>query len=412
MDDRLSLINRWDSFADRARNTNGCCAITGMGRVPLGGECYAIAPGFMLEAYHIVPPEHFDVYPVDNGSTNPEATVDVMQTAFDQTWTPAKNAILLLPHIYSLFRARLIAIHPETLQIRIFAPCELVDQYNGSLANFDGGRKPDKEALMWHWNMCVEENVKVKVSPWPSSLLRGHDAALPYVNGDDSVQFCTQKCLEGLKKRDRFDVNCPNFHKHAKSSRKTARWSSGFGASHPYIGQDKWTAVPPDSLVWSNRPESTSPKIELIPGKHGNTGHLVRITLAQGYVLVGKGMPLAQREWLEHEHNVYKHLETLQGTAVTTCLGLVRLKPPFQYTCNYVQKLESLLLQAWVGGTVSEAAGLSKAQRDENIWRSSYEVSRRGVGHTQQDKHLLWSEEVQRVMVIDFEKDVLDVLDR
>lgn len=406
MTQRLSLINGWNSFADRARESNGRCAITGLGRASSkkGGN-NAIAPGFMLEAYHIIPPEHFDVYPVNQGSINREVTIDDTVASFDLTWTPPKNAILLLPHIYDLFRARLIAVHPKTLRIRVFAQCELVEQYNGNLANFDMGCEPDVAALVWHWNMCVEENVKAKVDPSPGRVPRGPDATLiPWAGADDKVQFCTQKCLRGLKVCGPFDVSCPNFRFHAEVSHPVRK----LGGLHAYVGQDKWVTVTPGKLTWSNLPGSSQARVELIPGKHGNMGHLVRIILERGYVLVGKGMSYRLRASLEHEHNIYRRLKSLQGTAVTTCLGLVRLDPPFKYTCDYVPKLDSVLLQAWVGGTVSEAADLSEAERDCHIRRSSKEVASCGVDHIQKDKHLLWSEEVQRVMVIDFEKDDFD----
>lgn len=364
----------------------------------------------MLEAYHIVPPEYFSIYPVGSSTgATASGSRGSVPAAFDQIWTPAKNAILLLPHIYGLFRARLIAVHPETLRIRTFSPCELVDQYNGSLAKFGAGCEPDREALRWHWNMCVIENVTAKVSLPPSLRLHSPAAALHPGAGkisDDNLQFCTQKCLRGLKYREDFDDTCPNYRLHVKLPQPINLADEP--GCHAYIGQDKWAASPAGKLVWSNHPGQPLPKVHPIPEKFGDMVHLVRIVLEGGYVLVGKGTRSGQRFWLAHEHAVYRRLEALQGAAVTTCLGLVRLEPPLRYTC--APALDSVLLLAWVGGAVAAEAGLSPAALGDHVRRSSEEVARCGVRHARKEKHLLWSEEVQRVMVIDFGKDRMDPL--
>lgn len=431
-------MKMWATSAADSRRNGGLCAITGAGMPSRNHAGKDFVSGLVLEAYHIVPPPHFDVYPL---ASDPEAADGGLGERFGLTWTPSANGILLLPHIYSLFKARLIAIHPDTLHIRCFVPCDLTDQYNGSRAKFAPGKQPDKNALRWHWDMCVAENMRARPArPRGNSAsdqddnvrvdmnaimdhipnLRLHDQARSPDGGggpirtgtghesrpDDDLQFCTQECMLGLKHGGALDANCPNYAAHFVLSGSTTRpgkhrktWGTRLA----------WTGGQPPATwhSWSGRRDPRARAwLEVLPGRFGRMGQLVKVTRWGNYVLVGKGMPAGRAAAsLRHEHAVYRRLEPLQGSAVTTCLGLVRLDPPMRYTC--AEPLDALLLQAWVGEPVG-GVGLAPEDEARHVRWSEEEVRARGVHHLSKGKHLLWSREKARVMVIDFEDDQVD----
>ncbi|TLS21571.1 uncharacterized protein PpBr36_10176 [Pyricularia pennisetigena] len=65
--------------------------------------------------------------------------------------------------MHELFDQRLITIHPDSHLIRIFAPYDFIIPYHGKKANF-GSIQSDRNALRWHWNMCVIENMGASTS--------------------------------------------------------------------------------------------------------------------------------------------------------------------------------------------------------------------------------------------------------
>lgn len=149
------------------------CAVSGMGR-----SWYAnptIGPA--LHACHIVPQQHYHLYP-DPAAADGEGQFQnalssnrrLMQT-WESTWDPA-NGILLLSHLHELFDARLFSIHPNTLQIRVFMPYDVLIGYHGAVAKVP--RSVDRAALRHHYDMCCIENMAAKMAyvepmPWSES---------------------------------------------------------------------------------------------------------------------------------------------------------------------------------------------------------------------------------------------------
>ncbi|POR32471.1 Uncharacterized protein TPAR_07325 [Tolypocladium paradoxum] len=137
------------------------CAVSGK------GESWCISPaiGPALQACHIVPQQHYHVYPgtddPDNdvgGST--EDSPRYLQEAWQQTWSP-KNGILLMSHFHELFDQRLFSIHPETFRIRAFVPYDVLIDYNGRQAYMPPGVDPN--ALRHHYDMCCIENMAAQM---------------------------------------------------------------------------------------------------------------------------------------------------------------------------------------------------------------------------------------------------------
>ena len=142
-------------------NTSGrCCAISGLGRYsPDNSDLAWSDPGLMIS--HIIPPQHFEVYPIDKSETDGED--DELAEKWRVTWDPRENGIVLLGHFHALWRARLVAIEPSTLTVRCFGPYDSIAVYESKKAHFSN--VPDKEALRWHYDMCVYENLTAKQRP-------------------------------------------------------------------------------------------------------------------------------------------------------------------------------------------------------------------------------------------------------
>ena len=98
---------------------------------------------------------------------------------------------------------------------------------------------------------------------------------------------------------------------------------------------------------------------------------------------------------------MYKRMEAIQGKAVPVCLGSIDMRRPF-YLCSGVL-IVHLMLLSW-GGEEVESCRLSRARWDREMKRTLLDVERLGVD--QGDLRLpnvLWSTELRRVMLIDFE---------
>lgn len=160
-------------FRDSCLASARQCAVSGMGR-----SWYAnptIGPA--LHACHIVPQQHYHLYPdpeAVDGELQPQNAMPNnprLVQAWENTWDPS-NGILLLSHLHELFDARLFSIHPKTLRIRVFMPYDVLLGYHGTVAKVP--RSVDRAALRHHYEMSCIENMAAKMAfvepmPWPES---------------------------------------------------------------------------------------------------------------------------------------------------------------------------------------------------------------------------------------------------
>ncbi|EGX95725.1 hypothetical protein CCM_00379 [Cordyceps militaris CM01] len=134
-----------------------CCAVSGDGEP--WSSIQPIGPG--VHACHIVPQQHFHLYPMenDNGDGTLEDSARRLCQAWHMTWS-ADNGILLMKHLHDFFDSRLFSIHPTTLRIRIFVPYKALEPYHGKKAQV--ARSVDRMALRHHYDMCCIENMAAK----------------------------------------------------------------------------------------------------------------------------------------------------------------------------------------------------------------------------------------------------------
>ncbi|EEU35113.1 uncharacterized protein NECHADRAFT_15991, partial [Fusarium vanettenii 77-13-4] len=140
------------SFRNSCLSGTARCAITGKGR------SWYMNPtvGLGVQACHIVPQQHYHVYPVPSSFPGGRYDPRRLRAAWERTWS-AKNGLLLFSHLHELFDARLFSIHPDTLRIRVFMPYDVLLDYHGVLAQLSP--TVDRRALRHHYDMCCIENM-------------------------------------------------------------------------------------------------------------------------------------------------------------------------------------------------------------------------------------------------------------
>lgn len=137
---------------------NSRCAVTGKGSAWWAGDC--IGPG--VQAAHIVPQVHWNVYPDKDQGVAALDDFGVLRDAWTQTWHMS-NGLLLAAHIHYSFDARILSIDPDTRRIRVFMPYDLVTEYHGKVAALPPD--VDLHALRHHYDMCCLENLAAQKKP-------------------------------------------------------------------------------------------------------------------------------------------------------------------------------------------------------------------------------------------------------
>ncbi|PHH59146.1 hypothetical protein CDD81_3691 [Ophiocordyceps australis] len=193
--------------------------------------------------------------------------------------------------------------------------------------------------------------------------------------------YCTQACLLGLKNGGNLDSNCPNVLLHRAQEDSTR---------HP-ISLDEFNRLIGEQLYHTPYRGCRALDRE---DKRGAIGILFKIDLAlYGYAFVAKGTLAHHLSSLEHESIVYARLARLQGKVIPVYLGIIRLHPG--YLLPGGARITCMMLMSWAG---EEAPGL-KSEKS----RSWQEVFSEGVYQgDERDPNMVWNDECQRFMVIDF----------
>ncbi|KAG8410246.1 hypothetical protein J3458_017962 [Metarhizium acridum] len=145
-----------NDFRSSCLNRATSCAVSGEGESWCPGP--PIGPG--IQACHIVPQQHYHLYPVSSGLADGDVPIEEsprrLQEAWRSTWSP-RNGILLMKHLHEFFDARLFSIHPRTLRIRVFVPYDALIRFNGQKATVSSN--VDRKALRHHYEMSCIENM-------------------------------------------------------------------------------------------------------------------------------------------------------------------------------------------------------------------------------------------------------------
>ena len=207
--------------------------------------------------------------------------------------------------------------------------------------------------------------------------------------GTESRQYCTQKCLLGLKRQGSLDPDCPNVELHRRH----------IGDRLHNLDLQSFLRLLQLQLV-DDMDHNCQPL-----GKQGARGAIFKITLiSHGYTLVAKGTVEAFVVDLQREGHEYERLQILQGTTVPVCLGNLHLERT--YFLDVGVKIIHMMLMAWVGDNLYEKTpAVPSARLEREKQRSMTEV--RALGLIRWDERLanmLWDDSQKRVMLIDFER--------
>ncbi|EFY88206.1 hypothetical protein MAC_05679 [Metarhizium acridum CQMa 102] len=146
------------------------CAVSGKGR----GWCASPAVGPGVQACHIVPQQHYHVYPLPEAfSSEQRYSHRRLREAWRRTWQ-AKNGILLSKTLHELFDLRLFSIHPDTLRVRIFVPFDFLEEYHDRTAQLPPN--VDRRALRHHYEMCCIEKMAAEM-PLREQIIQSYAGA-------------------------------------------------------------------------------------------------------------------------------------------------------------------------------------------------------------------------------------------
>jgi hypothetical protein len=203
-----------------------------------------------------------------------------------------------------------------------------------------------------------------------------------------SRKYCTQQCLRGLRGKGPLDLKCPNASEH--------------GADRHRLNTTMLI-----KLLDRQFSEDPDPNKELGCESlhvHGTRGALFKITLwSHGYTFVGKGFPIDFIECAEHEEAMYSHLRTIQGKFVPVVFGGLNLRRPFSY--DGIAMMVHLTLMSYAGRSLARQHENDEAQLIAEAETSLRAIHNLGVLHSDPiPGNMIWNEETQRVMFIDFER--------
>lgn len=208
-----------------------------------------------------------------------------------------------------------------------------------------------------------------------------------------SRPYCTQKCLLGLVEGSELDPSCPHVEAHRRSD----------GNVHA-LTKEQLCALFQDQLDLTMDYNCTNTEL------WGSRSMIFKVSLASyGYTLIAKGTRDVFIPDLQHEGEIYHRLRRLQGKSIPVYLGNIGLARPW-YGMGGVRVIHMLLLA--YGGTSVDANprhGILAA----DVRRFVKDIRRFGVRHNDlEERNMLWSSELGRVMFIDFERSTVKTGDR
>ncbi|KAF4120730.1 hypothetical protein GMORB2_2734 [Geosmithia morbida] len=198
-------------------------------------------------------------------------------------------------------------------------------------------------------------------------------------------QYCTQKCLSGLINDGPIDHDCPNASLHGRQPINHATFLE---------------------LLWKQLEASLDDGIWPL-GIGGSRGVLFKVTLLEfGYTFVSKGTVRAFVVDLEHEAAVYARLKPLQDTYVPVFLGATDLQSMGKtYYYDHRVYVVHMSFMSW-GGTRPDPHGGERLR--EKAALSLRAIHNNGVIHGDvRGANMLCSDEMDGIMVIDFERALL-----
>ncbi|EEP81714.1 predicted protein [Uncinocarpus reesii 1704] len=200
-------------------------------------------------------------------------------------------------------------------------------------------------------------------------------------------QWCTQKCLLGLRDRGPLDPDCPNVASH--------------GIVRHAIDDREFCRLARAQILAKAGPSGCESM-----HRHGTSGALFWLTLfPYRYSLVAKALPVETVARAKYEEYLYQHLQPIQGVYIPVCLGGIDISPrPLWY--DGIFEVVHLLFLSHAGRLVKFHANRDNFQTVvASAVESLQAIHKHAVLH--RDAHggnMFWNAENQRVMVVDLER--------
>ncbi|CAG8091249.1 unnamed protein product [Penicillium salamii] len=233
-----------------------------------------------------------------------------------------------------------------------------------------------------------------QVTPSPSARRSSRQPNAGHEEDDHhqrrAAQFCTQRCLLGLRTGRNLDELCPNVDHHRRGQNDRTQ--------HPISAEE---------LTLSLKYQLDENIDRCIPlGGCGSYGAPFKLTCMEyGYTVVGKGTTSGLWKEVSREVQVYQVLRKAQGSAVPVFLGTIDLAKIF--FLHGAGQIRHLLVMGW-GGECTATMELTQRLRRE-IHRSNNEIKALGIVHEDlRRENVLWSEELGRALIIDFHRSTLE----
>ncbi|KAF2021930.1 hypothetical protein BU24DRAFT_337592 [Aaosphaeria arxii CBS 175.79] len=206
--------------------------------------------------------------------------------------------------------------------------------------------------------------------------------------------YCTQRCLLGLARRGFLDPLCPNAQAHVRNQQSMQDYGQ---IRHSITSQGFRTRI--RKQLAENRDVDCYPE-----GVHGACGALFQVTLrSHGYTVAAKTSPMENACFIQQEAEFYQRLRSLQGITVPVHLGNIDLELPYYYEGI---PLYHMMFMSFGGKPLSQH--LSEENRTSISQQKAVaeqKIRDNGVLHLDfENRNILWNEENNSIMVIDFER--------
>ena len=196
-------------------------------------------------------------------------------------------------------------------------------------------------------------------------------------------------CLAGIRYRRDLDRKCPNYVEHKRGLCDQVHRLDLIAFAKQVRSQ-----------LDSDMDHNCHPlKIQ------DSCGVLFKVTLtSHGYTFVAKGTVKNYRSKLLHEGYVYQHLFPLQGFAIPVYLS--NIDPFYPYYYDVGVEIYHMLLMSWGGLSLHDCKPpLACSALEQEKQSSLPAISQLSVIHDDlRLSNMLWNEETQCVLVIDFER--------
>ncbi|KAI1132764.1 hypothetical protein F5Y10DRAFT_230734 [Nemania abortiva] len=241
-----------------------CCAISKKGRSWWNGGA---SLGPTIQAAHIVPQIHWNVYPNDDQGVVSMEDNAGLRDAWNKTWQ-LSNGLLLASNLHQCFDARLISIDPDTSLIRAFVPYDMIMDFHNTTAYIP--KHIDRYALRHHYDMCCIENMSAirwaGVSMPPSGTRELSIVALPSSPNITEPNLGPVQNLSDPQKRSQSTQG--NRQNNSNNNDKKNNFSSNVSDLLDKCGQFDAQQLPPS-------PPSSEPRQDSSQGRMWRLGGLI-----------------------------------------------------------------------------------------------------------------------------------------